>query len=112
MQMTQRTFREAVVLEIADEFTYGGRKDFKAAMEKVQQAGCRHLILNFKHVTFVDSAAIGLLALAAHQFKAGNRTLSLVSPQGTVKQILELANIHKMIPVFPSEDAAAGAKAA
>ena len=74
--------------------------------------GGAHVILNFKHVTFVDSAAIGLLALASQQFKSTNRKLSLVGVQGTVKQVLNLAHIEQMIPTFASEDLAIGAKAA
>ncbi|MDP1756326.1 MAG: STAS domain-containing protein, partial [Pseudohongiella sp.] len=70
------------------------------------------VILNFKSVTFVDSAAIGLLALAAQQFKSSNRSLSLVGAQGTVKQVLNLAHIEQMIPTFASEDAALSKKAA
>jgi anti-anti-sigma factor len=105
MRIIQRMFGEAVALDIIDEFTYGARKEFTSTVDRVKHAGCRHLILNFDQVTFVDSAAIGLLALAAQQFKLEDRKLSMVSPQGTVKQILELANIHTMIPVFPSEDA-------
>jgi anti-anti-sigma factor len=112
MKIAQHTFRDAIVLDLADEFTFSSRKEFSAALNKEKLAGCRHLLLNFKHVTFVDSAAIGLLALAAQQFKLENRILSLVSPQGTVKQVLELANIPKMIPVFPSEEAATNAQAA
>lgn len=68
-------------------------------------------MLNFKRVTFIDSAAIGLLALASHQFKSANRKLSLVGVQGTVQQVLNLAHIEQLIPFFASEDMAIGAKA-
>ena len=113
MRITQRAFRNAIVLDLADEFTFASRKDFGSALDKVKQSACRLLILNFEQVTFADSAAIGILALAAQQFELDNRKLTIASPQGTVKQILELANIHKMIPVFSSEEAAAvGDKAA
>lgn len=112
MRITQRRLADAAVLDIADEFVYGTRQEFTAALETAKQQGFRHLILNLSQVTFVDSAAIGLLALTMHQYNADNRTLSLVSPQGTVKQILELANIQKMIPVFPSEAAATSGRAA
>lgn len=112
MRITQRAYRDAKVIDIADEFTYVTRKEFTTAVDKVKQEGCRHLILNFKQVTFVDSAAIGLIALVAQQFKAEGRTLRLVSPQGTVKQILELANIPRMVPVYQSELEATAGQAA
>ncbi len=112
MQIAHRSYRNADVIDITGQFNFGTRKDFSTAMEKVKQAGSTHVILNFKGVTFVDSAAIGLLALAAQQFKIANRNLSLVGAQGTVKQVLNLAHIEQMIPTFASEDAALSKKAA
>jgi len=112
MQIMHRVYRNADVIDITGQFNFGTRKEFTAAMEKVKQSGGAHVILNFKQVTFVDSAAIGLLALASQQFKSTNRKLSLVGVQGTVKQVLNLAHIEQMIPTFASEDLAIGAKAA
>ena len=112
MRMTQCTSRDVAILEIADEFTYGSREEFTSTMDKAKQSSSRHLIPNFKQVTFVNSRAIGLLVLAAQHFKADNRKLSLLAPQGTIKQISELANITNMLGVFPSEEAATSGKAA
>lgn len=112
MRITERTLRDALVLELADEFTYGNRKEFSAPVERSRASGCRHLILNIKNVTYVDSAAIGLLALTAQQFKGQNKRLSLVGPQGTVKQLLDLSNISTIIPTYASEEAAVSGRAA
>ena len=112
MQITHRAHRNVDVLELSGQFIFGARREFSAALETLKQAGCAHIILNFHQVTFLDSAAIGLLALASQQFKSANRRLSIVGAQGTVKQVLDLANIHQMIPNFPSEDAAVNATAA
>lgn len=112
MQIMHRSYRNADVIDLTGLFNFGARKDFTAAMEKLKQSGGAHVILNFKQVTFVDSAAIGLLALASQQFKSTNRKLSLVGVQGTVKQVLNLTHIEQLIPMFASEDLALGAKAA
>lgn len=112
MQIVHRVYRNIDVLEIAGQFHFTSRKEFSAALEKLKQAGTPHVVFNFKEITFVDSAAIGLLALAAQQFKSLNRRLSIVGAQGTVKQVLDLAHIDHMIPTFPTEDAAINAKAA
>lgn len=112
MQITHRIHRNVDVLDISGQFTFGARKDFTAALEKLKQKNSPHVMLNFKQVAFIDSAAIGLLALAAQQCKAGNRKLSLVGAQGTVNQVLALAHIDQMVPMFPNEDAALNGKAA
>lgn len=112
MQIVHRTHRTADVLDLVGQFNFGARKEFTAALEKVKQGHSTHILFNFKQVTFVDSAAIGLLALASQQFKGQNRQLGIVGAQGTVKQVFDLAHIGQMIPLFPSEDAAINAKAA
>ena len=112
MQIAHRSYRNVAVIDITGQFNFGTRKEFSAALEKAKQTGSAHVIVNVKHVTFVDSAAIGLLALVSQQFKSANRKLSMVGVQGTVKQVLNLAHIEQMIPQFSSEDAAISGKAA
>ena len=112
MQITHRLHRNVDVLDINGQFTFGARKEFVAAMEKMKQKNSPHVMLNFKQVTFIDSAAIGLLALAAQESKSGHRKLSVIAAQGTVNQVLALAHIDQMVPMFMNEDAALSAKAA
>lgn len=104
--MTRRGLNDATVVHIADVFTHRNRKDFSSAVSAFRESQDKHLIVNLRDVTYMDSAALGLLALTSQQLAADERTLSLVDPQGTVKQILEMANIDKMIAVFPTEEAA------
>lgn len=112
MPMTRRVWRDATVIQIDDVFTHRNRKDFSSAVSAFREAEGKHLIVNLREVTFIDSAALGLPALTSQQLAVDERRLSLVDPQGTVKQILEMANIDKMIAVFPTEEAAAEARAA
>lgn len=65
MQIVHRAYRNIDVLDISGQFNFASRKDFSAALDKLKQAGNPHVVFNFKQITFVDSAAIGLLALAA-----------------------------------------------
>lgn len=112
MPITQRVCRDATVIQVNDVFTHRNRKEFSAVVTAFRTSGGRHLIVNLHEATYMDSAALGLLALTSHQLSVENRSISLVNPQGTVKQVLEMANIDKMISVFPTEEAAADARAA
>lgn len=112
MAISQRALRDMTVIHVDDVFTYRNRKDFSSAVTAFREAGGRHLIVNLHEATYMDSSALGLLALTSQQFLVEERKLSLVGPQGTVKQVLEMANIDKMIAVFPTEEAAADARAA
>ena len=60
------------------------------------------MIVDLAQVPFLDSAALGLLMITHRQLVADKRRLSLAHPQATVRQIIELANLHKTIPLIES----------
>ncbi|RMH08387.1 MAG: STAS domain-containing protein [Nitrospirae bacterium] len=106
MTITQRTVPGAIILDLSGRFEFTVRKTFTAALEKAQEHPERHIVLNFQGVPFVDSAALGLLALAHQTLKLNNGRLSIAAPQEYVRKILDLANFPKFIPVYNSVDEA------
>ena len=80
------------------------------AVEAIRQKGCRHLILNMAEVRFVDSSGLGLLALVSQNFKLSQGKVSMLKPQSYVREIMSLANIQKLIPVYDNEQDALAAQ--
>lgn len=111
MQIKERTVPHGIILDIAGDLTYANRAVFKAAAEKAKHAGCRHLIVNLEQVRFVDSAGLGLLVLVSQSFKLLQARVSMLKPQSYVREIMSLANIPKMIPIYESEEDALIARA-
>jgi len=70
MQITERRIGQSIILDLTGELSYANRTTFKAAVERSKQGGCRHLILNMQGVRFLDSSALGTLALLAQSFPA------------------------------------------
>jgi anti-anti-sigma factor len=112
MQIKERVEPHGIILDIEGDLTYANRSAFKAATDKVKQAGCRHLILNMEQVRFVDSAGLGLLVLVSQSFKHIQGQVGILKPQSYVREIMSLSNIPKMIPIYESEDDARIARAA
>jgi anti-anti-sigma factor len=111
MQITERRIGQSIILDLTGELSYANRTTFKAAVERSKRAGCRHLILNMQGVRFLDSSALGTLALLAQSFPATQGMVSLLNPQSYVKEIITLANLHQILPVYTSEqDALAGSR--
>jgi len=109
MEIQESQQGTATVLEITGRFDFGARREFKEIMERIQQAGCRHVVINMAGVSFVDSSALGLLVVAHQNLKLKEGRISLVNPQSYVRQILDLANVPRMIPVFSTiEEACSG----
>jgi anti-anti-sigma regulatory factor len=50
-----------------------------------------------------------MLALFCQTFRASQAKLSLLRPQPYVREIMSLASIQKMIPLYESEEAALAA---
>ena len=109
MQTKERSAPNGIVLDLVGDLTYANRELFKAAVEAVRQKGCRHLILNMAEVRFVDSSGLGLLALVAQNFKLAHGRVSMLKPQSYVREIMTLANIPKLIPVYDNEQDALAA---
>lgn len=112
MQIKDRIVPQGIILDVVGDLTYANRAVFKAAVEKAKQAGCRHLMVNLEQVRFVDSAGLGLLVLVSQNFKLVQAQVSMVKPQSYVREIMILANIPKMIPIYEREEDALTARAA
>lgn len=112
MQIKERSVPKGMILDVVGDLTYANRSVFKAAVEKAKQAGCRHLIVNLEQVRFVDSAGLGLLVLVSQCFKLQQAQVSMLKPQSYVREIMSLANIPRMIPIYESEEGALTARAA
>ena len=99
MNITKDTVDGNTILHLDGRFDFGVRKTFKEAVEGVSVEGSS-VVLDLEKVTFVDSAAGGRWGSGHQNRKNKNVSFFLVNPQTYVKQVLELANIGKMIPIY------------
>lgn len=106
MHISTRRVSDAVICDLNGDLTYVNRQAFKTAVEQARQSGCQHLLINLENVRFIDSSGLGLLALTATSFKAQQRRVSLLKPRQYVREILTLANLAAMIPIYDSEEEA------
>ena len=109
MQITERRVGNAVILDLVGELTYANRAAFKGAVDRVKSVGCRQVILNMHGVRFLDSSALGTLALVAQSLSGRPGRIALLNPQSYVKEIITLANLHQLLPVYHSEQDALAA---
>lgn len=104
MKITESIVNHVATLQLEGNFTYNQRRAFQEAVKKAWQQNAQHIMIDLSQVAFVDSAALGLLMVTHRQLSADKRKLSLVHPQPTVKQIIELANLHQIIPIAQAGD--------
>lgn len=112
MKITKEVNNRNVTLKLEGNFTYTQRKPFQEMLKSVAVDGVDQIVIDLSQVAFLDSAALGLLMISHRQVQAEKRTLSLAYPQPTVRQILELANLHKTIPLIDADAPAMAKKSA
>ena len=103
MNITQKKSDGHVLVHMEGRFDFGARKTFKDAMDQAIKDEMP-IVLDLEQVSFVDSSALGLLVISHQNFKSKKIPLCLVNPQTYVRQVLDLANIGKMIPIYQTLD--------
>jgi anti-anti-sigma factor len=102
MTITEEIHDHTATLKLEGSFTYTQRKLFQDTLKNLVTKNVEHIVVDLAQVPFLDSAALGLLMITHRQLVADKRRLSLAYPQATVRQIIELANLHKTIPLIES----------
>ena len=108
MYITEHVHDGVLVLKVSGRLNYYSRKTFQAVMQNAERGSVDHVVVNLERVDFLDSVAIGLLALSQARLSLQGVVLSLVGPHSNVKNMLDLANIPKLIPVYSTEEEAIG----
>ena len=103
MNISQDTVDGKTIIHLDGRFDFGARKTFKETMDRLSEGGMP-VVLDLEKVTFVDSSALGLLVICHQNFKNKKTSFFLVNPQTYVKQVLDLANIGKMIPIYQTPE--------
>lgn len=103
MTITQEQGKCHVILTMEGRFDFGVRKIFKDAIEKAAELKYP-IVLDLGLVTFLDSSALGLLVISHQMLKTKQIPFYLVNPQTYVRQVLDLANVAKMIPIYATTE--------
>ena len=106
MQFTERIHGGILIVVISGRLTFYSRKVFQAVIKNAGITGSQHIIINLESVSFIDSAALGFLALAHLELMTKNVAMSLVGPKQSIKKILDQANFPQLIPTYSTEELA------
>jgi len=77
---------------------YGSLTIHPVFKDLVEGDGIRKISINMKSVEFIDSSGIGEIVFLFKRLRKSSRSLELVGVRGQVKEVLELAGVHRAIP--------------
>jgi anti-anti-sigma factor len=69
--------------------------------------GRLRVLLDLTRVDYIDSAGIGVLAMAAGQLKQAGGRLALVAGEGRVRAMLQLTGMNELMPLADTVEQAA-----
>lgn len=87
-------------LTINGRFDFSIHRNFREKYEAILAApGVRHLAVDLRDVNYIDSSALGMLLLLREKAAAQNIDMTIVNTQGSVRQILEVANFGRLFNI-------------
>ena len=84
---------------LKDRMTFSDHAPFRALLEDITNAKAKKCVFDLSGLTSIDSAALGMFAIALDQGKKHGWTVALRSPQGQVRSLLELAKFDKLLAI-------------
>ena len=89
-----------LVVEITEEIDHHAAEKIRRKVDnEITRYMPRKTIFDFSRVTFMDSAGIGMLIGRYKMMKLIGGSLEIVNISETVKRILEMSGINKIIPI-------------
>ncbi len=94
MNATIETSGELVIVYLFGELDHHSSKEIRESLDAVLSVNKpRHLIIDFKNVTFMDTSGIGLIMGRYRTLQSFKGTLEIRNVDARTKRLLELAGI-------------------
>jgi anti-sigma F factor antagonist len=99
-----------LIVRVTGDLDLSTASTFRSRVELwLAESGSRDLLLNLRHVGFIDSVGLGAILGRLRALQRQGGALAIVEPEGPVKAILRIGGLHKVAGVYASERAALAA---
>jgi len=101
---------DITVVEVSGRLALGRESQrIETLVDELSKQGSARVVIDLTGVEYIDSAGIGMLALASGKMKEAGGKLALVAPEGRVLQMLNLTQMNAILTVCGSVAAATAA---
>jgi anti-sigma B factor antagonist len=104
LQITERQVEpDITVVELSGKLALGRESQrIESLVEELVRRGTRRVVVDMSGVDYIDSAGIGMVALAAGKLRETNGTLAIVAPEGRVLHLLNMTQMNTIVKVCPT----------
>jgi anti-anti-sigma factor len=101
---------DITVVELTGRLALGRESQrIETLVDDFAKKGTRRVIFDLTGVDYIDSAGVGMIALASGKLREAGGALAVVAAEGRVLQLLNLTQMNSIVKVCPTVDAAAAA---
>ena len=101
---------DITVVELIGKLALGRESQrIESLVDELAKRGSIKVMLDMSKVDYIDSAGIGLVALASGKLKEVGGRVIVVAPEGKVQQLLNMTQIDTIVTVCPTPEKAAAA---
>jgi anti-anti-sigma factor len=76
----------------------------RAEIDEVLSAGAKHILLDLKEVTFMDSSGLGGLVAALKDVRSAGGKLYICSINEQIRILFELTSMDQVFSIFANQD--------
>jgi anti-anti-sigma factor len=91
---------ESQKISLPERFDFSFHRQFLALYENAfSSEACKHIVLDFSRVNYLDSSALGMMVLLHKKAKLANISTSINGANGTASDILKMTNFHNLYDI-------------
>ncbi len=84
------------IVQLTGRFVFASHREFNQAFDRALQADDQIIVIDVSSVSYIDSAALGMLLLARNRAQAVEKSITIRGASGTVLQVLQIANFARL----------------
>jgi len=109
--MVNRPGRGCTVVTVRGELDMETAPGLRDGLQRLVDAGDRHVVLDLAGVGFMDSSALGALVTVYRALDGAGGRLSLAAVQPAVRNVLRITSVDRVIHIYETIEAAEAAAA-
>lgn len=96
MEYNERINGQTMEVALSGRFTFADNKDFRALIAKIGESAIAQVRIDLSGLSFIDSAALGMLLLARETAGAKGKKLVLRGANDQVARVMKVAQFDKL----------------
>jgi anti-sigma B factor antagonist len=94
------------VLVARGEYDMSNAEELREALCRAGEDGAAEVWLDLSEVGFIDSMGVRAILAARHELLDGRAQLAIICPDGTVRRVLAILGVERVVPVHATRAAA------